>query len=43
MRAFGGVTSIPTTFFVGKDGKIRKIFQGYIGKEDFDREVRELL
>jgi len=42
-RAFGGVTSIPTTFFVGKDGRIKKVLMGYIGKEDFDREVQELL
>jgi len=42
-RAYGGVSSIPTTFFIGKDGRIRNVHVGYIGKEDFDREVRKLL
>jgi peroxiredoxin len=42
-RAYGGVTSIPTTFFVGKDGKIKNVHVGYLGKEDFDREVQKLL
>ncbi|MBE0569307.1 MAG: TlpA family protein disulfide reductase [Deltaproteobacteria bacterium] len=42
-RVFGGVTSIPTTFFVGKDGRIMNVLMGYIGKEEFDREVRKLL
>jgi len=42
-RAYGGVTSIPTTFFVGKDGVIRYIHVGFIDQESFDREVRKLL
>jgi len=42
-RAYGGVSSIPTTFFVGKDGKIKNVHVGYLSKEDFDREVQKLL
>jgi peroxiredoxin len=42
-RAYGGVSSIPTTFFIGKDGRIKNVHVGYIGKEDFDREVQKLL
>lgn len=42
-RAFGGVSSIPTTYFVGRDGRIRKIHVGYLGKDDFEREVQSLL
>lgn len=42
-RAYGGVTSIPTTFFIGKDGVIRNIHVGFIDRESFDREVRNLL
>lgn len=42
-RAYGGVTSIPTTFFIGKDGVIRNIHVGFIDLESFDREVRKLL
>jgi len=42
-RAYGGVSSIPTTFFVGKDGQIRNVHVGYIDKDSFDREVQKLL
>jgi peroxiredoxin len=42
-RAYGGVTSIPTTFFIGKDGQIKNVHVGYLSKEDFEREVRKLL
>jgi len=42
-RAYGGVSSIPTTFFVGKDGEIKNVHVGYMDKESFDREVRKLL
>jgi peroxiredoxin len=42
-RAYGGVRSIPTTFFVGKDGKIKNVHVGYIDKDAFDQEVRKLL
>ena len=42
-RAYGGVTALPTTFFVGKDGKIRNIHVGYMDKDAFDKEVMKLL
>jgi peroxiredoxin len=42
-KAYGGVASIPTTFFVGKDGQIKNVHVGYLSKEDFDREVQKLL
>ncbi|HEY5765606.1 MAG TPA: redoxin domain-containing protein [Candidatus Deferrimicrobiaceae bacterium] len=42
-RAYGGVTSIPTTFFIGKDGVIRHVHVGFIDRENFDREVQKLL
>jgi peroxiredoxin len=42
-RAYGGVRSIPTTFFVGKDGRIRNVVVGYLDKDTFEREVRKLL
>jgi len=42
-RAYGGVTSIPTTFFVGKDGIIKNVHIGYMDKDAFEREVRKLL
>ena len=42
-RSYGGVTSIPTTFFVGKDGEIKNVHVGYMDKDAFDQEVRKLL
>jgi cytochrome c biogenesis protein CcmG/thiol:disulfide interchange protein DsbE len=42
-RAYGGVSSIPTTFFVGRDGKIKSVHTGYMDKDAFDKEVRKLL
>jgi len=42
-RAYGGVSSIPTTFFVGKDGEIKSVHVGYMDRDAFDKEVRKLL
>ncbi|MGZ8460922.1 MAG: redoxin domain-containing protein [Candidatus Deferrimicrobiaceae bacterium] len=42
-RAYGGVSSIPTTFFIGKDGEIKNVHVGYMDKDAFDKEVRKLL
>jgi len=42
-QAYGGVSALPTTFFVGKDGKIKNVHVGYMDKESFDKEVRKLL
>jgi peroxiredoxin len=42
-RAYGGVYSLPTTFFIGKDGRIRNVHVGYLDRDAFDREVRNLL
>lgn len=42
-RAYGGVSALPTTFFVGKDGQIRNVHVGYMDKDAFDREVMKLM
>jgi peroxiredoxin len=42
-RAYGGVSALPTTFFVGKDGEIKNVHVGYIDKDAFDKEVQKLL
>ena len=42
-RAYGGVFSLPTTFFVGKDGEIKNVHVGYMDKDDFEQEVHKLL
>jgi len=43
VRAHGSFRSVPTTFFIGKDGKIKEIKAGYINKEVFEKEVQKLL
>jgi peroxiredoxin len=42
-KAYGGVSALPTTFFVGKDGVIRNVHIGYMDKDAFDKEVQKLL
>ncbi len=42
-RAYGGVSSIPTTVFVGRDGTIRRVIVGYIDRDGFEAEVKKLL
>lgn len=40
---YGPVRSIPTTFVIGKDGKIAKKYIGYRPKEVFENDIREML
>jgi peroxiredoxin len=42
-REYGGVSALPTTFFVGKDGKIRDVHIGYMKRDEVEREVQKLL
>jgi len=42
-RAYGGVSYLPTTIFIGKDGRIRNVHVGYLDRNAFDSEVRKLL
>jgi peroxiredoxin len=42
-KAYGGISAIPTTFFVGKDGTIRNVHVGFMEKEAFEQEIRKLL
>jgi peroxiredoxin len=43
VQAYGGFTTVPTTFFIGKDGKVKNVLVGYISREAFEREVGELM
>lgn len=42
-EAYGGIRSIPTTFFVDRKGKIADQHVGYMSEEDFERKVKSLL
>lgn len=43
VRAYGGVSSLPTTFFIGKDGVVKQVHIGLIDEATLEREVRNLL
>jgi cytochrome c biogenesis protein CcmG/thiol:disulfide interchange protein DsbE len=42
-QAYGGVFSLPTTIFIGKDGRIKNVHVGYLDRNGLDSEVRKLL
>lgn len=43
MRVFGGVNALPTSFLIGKDGKIREKLMGLRSGEELERKILELL
>lgn len=43
MRLFGGVNALPTSFLIGKDGKIREKLMGLRSEKELERKVVELL
>ena len=40
---YGPIRSIPTTFVIGRDGKIAKIYIGYRDKAVFEADIKKLL
>ena len=42
-QAFGGVRSIPTTFIIGRDGRIAGQHVGFVSKADFEKAIKPLL
>jgi len=43
VRAYGNFRSVPTTFFVRKDGTISNVIPGYIHRDVFEMEVQKLM
>ena len=43
VRDYGGIRGVPTTFVIGKDGKIYRKYVGYRKKEVFQEDVTALL
>ena len=41
--AYGPIRSIPTTFVIGKDSKIARLYIGYRPKDIFENDIKELL
>ena len=42
-RSFGGVTGIPVTFLVNRQGEIAKKYLGYISHDILEEEIKSLL
>ena len=43
VRAYGGITGIPTTFIIDKDGAIQAKYVGYRSLQEFERKITPLL
>lgn len=42
-QRYGGIDALPTTLMIGRDGKVRMIHQGLAGRDEYEKEIRELL
>ncbi len=42
-QLYGGVDSLPTTFMIGRDGKISKVHVGLAGRNEYLSEIKSLL
>src|SRR5688500_1277395 len=43
MRQFGGVQALPTSFLIGKDGRIREKLMGLRSVEELEKKILALL
>lgn len=41
-QLYGGVEALPTTFLIGRDGKVKYLHRGLIEKAEYAREIAEL-
>jgi peroxiredoxin len=42
-ESYGGIEALPTTLLIGRDGKIKFLHAGLIGRDDYEKEIRQLL
>lgn len=42
-RQFGGVNALPTSFLVGRDGKIKEKVQGLLPEDELEDKIKKLL
>ncbi len=42
-KSFGGITGVPTSFLVGKDGQLEKRYLGYIPHKLLEQDISALL
>jgi peroxiredoxin len=43
MTKYGGVQSIPTTFFINRKGEITNVHMGFIDEATFEKEAKKIL
>lgn len=42
-QRYGGIDALPTTLMIGRNGKIAVIHQGLAGRDEYEKEIRDLL
>ncbi len=42
-EAYGGVSSLPTTFVIDREGKIASVHVGLVGKSEYENDISEVL
>jgi cytochrome c biogenesis protein CcmG/thiol:disulfide interchange protein DsbE len=42
-QLYGGFDALPTTLVIGRDGKIAFLHAGLIGRDEYEKEIRQLL
>lgn len=42
-KAYGGIESLPTTFLIGRDGRIASHHKGLVSKSTYEQEIQRLL
>jgi peroxiredoxin len=43
IERYGGIEALPTTFVIGRDGKIAFIHSGLISRKEYEKEIGKLL
>jgi peroxiredoxin len=42
-QRYGGIDALPTTLVIGRDGKVKFLHSGLISREEYEKEIRQLL
>jgi glutathione peroxidase-family protein len=42
-RAYGGIETLPTTFYIGRDGKVVEEASGLISRDEIEANIRKAL
>jgi len=42
-QKYGGIEALPTTLVIGRDGKVAYVHSGLIERQEYEKEIRQLL